>query len=167
MTKFEEMRLRAVKFQELTKCCLEIYGDADYFLLHHHSETGIKQPDFSFQQIGDELRFCKVGSPRPAIDSDLSIPESDWLAGIEKVFGRPFTTLLEAQGWIELVSEDQNYPREEVLCIDSDGFMLWGTLSYDKYEGGFFAQYAEGFGGHVGITHCMNTPFGSMSQSHE
>jgi hypothetical protein len=100
MTKFEEMRLRAIKFQELTKCCLEIYGDADYFLLHHHSETGIKQPDFSFQQIGDELRFCKVGSPRPAIDSDLSIPESDWLAGIEKVFGRPFTTPLEAQGWI-------------------------------------------------------------------
>ena len=94
MTKFEEMRLRAIKFQDLLSynIGIEITGKVGGTAL-----VWIAGDEFA--SSGD---LFYVRSYREADDSKFhkEITEAEWVSKIESEFNARFPSLLEAQGWI-------------------------------------------------------------------
>ena len=97
MTKFEEMRLRAIKFQELTKCCLFIVFAQEIRL--HQGYAVFKNDRFFL----NEIMLCEVA-------------ESEWMKAVESIDDARFPSLLEAQGWIAVETAlPEKFKRVSVL----------------------------------------------------
>jgi hypothetical protein len=152
MTKFQEMRLRAVKFQEIVQAGVLILSKSIV-------QITIESGSFSFD--GDGFYMEKGLSQHR---EGIKITESQWLSTIERVFEARFPTLLEAQGWIAVETQLPDIDQKTYVMIEYSGKVSVGISHryIEKVSGGKWflrVQWAGGestisaFGSTTKITH--------------
>ena len=149
MTKFEEMRLRAIHFQKMTGCHLCIKWDRSIQLHCAHAE--FKDGEFIIDDI-------EIENPT----------EEEWIKEVESYGGygltARFPSLLEAQGWIAV---EDGLPKDKEMTqvrVDMFGSVVSGvSVGFKNHpERPFFSNvsttdgtWCGGYGiiGEVRITH--------------